>query len=348
MDSISRGNEFYEKNVDTEGAYPVDDTIEYDLDDEQEAFVKIKTKHSPSARTKSAKKASYESNADVQRWLKLQAPEDGGIKPAFNPTFLASQRDAPWILSSLTQFYEEDLITDVLHMVKSGKEASVYCCAAHPSTGMEYLAAKVYRPRMFRSLRNDAIYRESRVQHDREGRVIRDDRGRRGLKRKNEQGRAAQVSSWIEYEFETQILLHRNGVRVPAPISQMGNAVLMEYIGAVNESAPLLHEVTLEQEEAGPLFENIMHDIEVCLACGRIHGDLSEYNILYWQGSVILIDFAQAVDPGYNQQAGFTLFLRDIERICRYFARSSVSADATALATDIWTRYMGSMNDYSW
>lgn len=347
MDSISGENEFYEKNVDAEGAYFVDDTIEYDLDDEQEAFVKIKAKRNLSSRTKPVKKASYEGNADVQRWLKLQAGEDSGVKPAFNPTFLASQRDGPWILSSLTQFYEEDLITDVLHMVKSGKEASVYCCAAHPSTGMEYLAAKVYRPRMFRSLKNDAIYRESRVQHNVEGRVIRDDRGRRGLKRKNEQGRAAQVSSWIDYEFETQRVLYRNRVRVPAPVSQMGNAVLMEYIGDVNEPAPLLREVTLEQEEARPIFENIMHDIEVCLACGRIHGDLSEYNILYWQGSVILIDFAQAVDPGYNQQAGFTLFLRDIERVCRYFSRYGVTADAMTLAADIWTRYMGPISDYS-
>jgi RIO kinase 1 len=347
MDTISRENESYEKNMHAEGAFVVDDTIEYDLEDEQEAFVKIKAKRNTSSRTKSTKKASYESNADVQRWLKLQAGEDSGVKPAFNPTFLASQRDGPWILSSLTQFYEEDLITDVVHMVKSGKEASVYCCAAHPSTGKEYLAAKVYRPRMFRSLRNDTIYRESRVQHNAEGRVIRDDRGRRGLKRKTEQGRASQVSSWITYEFETQRLLHRNGSRVPEPISQMGNAVLMEYIGDVNEPAPLLREVILEKEEAIRLFEDIIHDIELCLACGRIHGDLSEYNILYWQDSIVLIDFAQAVDPGHNQQAGFTLFLRDVERICRYFARSGVSADATTLATDIWTRYMGPMSDYS-
>lgn len=150
----------------------MDDTIDYDLDDEQEAFVKIRAKRHSSSRTKPAKKASYESSVDVQRWLKLQAGEESDAKPPFNPTFLASQRDGPWILSSLSQFYEEDLITDVVHMVKSGKEASVYCCTAHPSTGREYLAAKVYRPRMFRSLKNDAIYRENRMQRNGEGQVI--------------------------------------------------------------------------------------------------------------------------------------------------------------------------------
>src|SRR5215469_7320816 len=106
-------------------------------------------------------KTSYESNADVQRWLEEQSLEGGG-KPEFNPTFLAGQRDRPWILSSLSQFYEQDLITDVLRVIKSGKEATVYCCAADPSTSRQLLAAKVYRPRMFRSLKNDAVYRKSR------------------------------------------------------------------------------------------------------------------------------------------------------------------------------------------
>mgnify|MGYP000925870685 CR=1 FL=1 len=55
-----------------------------------------------------------------------------------------------------------NIITDVLHQVKGGKEATVYCCAAHPSTGVDLIAAKVYRPREFRQLRNDAQYRQGR------------------------------------------------------------------------------------------------------------------------------------------------------------------------------------------
>src|SRR5579862_7878606 len=158
---VSRNNEYDPEND--------------ELDDyQEEAFVKIKTQRT--IQSKRGKKTSFEHNAEVQRWLKEQTTEDSGIRPRFNPTFLASQRDGPWILSSLIQFYEEDLITDVLHVVRSGKEASVYCCTAHPATGADYLAAKVYRPRMFRSLKNDAVYRQSRLQHDREGRVVRNAR----------------------------------------------------------------------------------------------------------------------------------------------------------------------------
>jgi RIO kinase 1 len=284
-------------------------------------------------------KTSFESNAEVQRWLQQQGVEESGVKPPFHPTFLAHQRDRPWVLSSLTQFYEDDLITDVLHMVKSGKEATVYCCAAHPRTGLEYVAAKVYRPRMFRSLKNDAMYRQSRVVRDDEGHQAFGRRARLHAERKSEKGRSVQVAHWIGYEFETQQLLYDAGSDVPRPLAQAGNAVLMEYIGVPGEAAPLLRTVDLAPEEAQPLFERILRNVELWLAYDRIHGDLSAYNMLYWQGGVTIIDFAQAVQPAYNY-AVFSLLARDIERVCQYFARYGLEADAAALATELWGRYL--------
>ncbi|HEV2654056.1 MAG TPA: RIO1 family regulatory kinase/ATPase, partial [Ktedonobacteraceae bacterium] len=220
-------------------------------------------------------------------------------------------------------------------------EATVYCCAAHPSTGVQYLAAKIYRPRMFRSLRNDAIYRFSRVQRDEQGQAEHGN-SRRGsaATRKTEKGRAAQVSSWIEYEYQTQRLLSAHGADVPRPFAQIGNAVLMEYIGAAGDPAPRLSDVLLEQEEVQPLFECILHNIELALVYGRIHGDLSAYNVLYWQGNVTVIDFAQAVDPYHNSDV-FSLLARDVERVCQYFAGYGESYDARALARQIWSRHMG-------
>lgn len=314
-----------------------------DFDEEDEKIerfrpMKMKKRRGAAGVHKPPPKESYEAHAEVQRWLKEQALEDDRVKPAFKPAFLASRRDAPWILSSLEHFYEEDLITDVLHAVSSGKEASVYCCAAHPATGAEYLAAKVYRPRMFRSLKNDAIYRQSRLQRDREGRVVRNVRRFDG----GNKGRALQVKSWIEYEFETQRLLYEGGANVPRPVSQIGNAVLMEYIGDVGDPAPLLKEVRLTWREARTLFDCAMHNIRLFLACNRIHGDLSEFNILYWQGNISVIDFAQAVDPRQNP-AVFSLLLRDVERVCNYFARYGVSADACELAQEMWNAQVGAL-----
>ena len=83
-----------------------------------------------------------------------------------------------------------------------------------------------------------------------------------------------------------------------------------------------------------------MDDIALCLANDRIHGDLSEYNILYWRGTLSIIDFAQAVDPHQNPEV-YPLLLRDIERVCTYFARYGIDADADALASEIWTQQQG-------
>ncbi len=294
---------------------------------------------------KPTKKASYESSSAVQRWLQQQSYDVQQPVSSFQPSMLLARRDAQWILSSLEPFYNQHLITDVLHEAHSGKEATVYCCKAHPSTGVEYLAAKIYRPRMFRSLRNDAVYRYSRVQRDEQGQAEHGN-SRRGsaATRKTERGRAAQVASWIDYEFQTQRLLHYHGANVPRPFAQIGNAVLMEYIGAEGEPAPRLSDVLLEEAEAQPLFDCILHNIELALEHGRIHGDLSEYNVLYWQWAVTLIDFAQAVDPYHNSDV-FSLFLRDIERTGQYFAQYGVNCCVNTLAREIWTRHMGPIPD---
>jgi serine/threonine-protein kinase RIO1 len=84
------------------------------------------------------------------------------------------------VQEALEHFFTEGLITGVLHVVKSGKEATVYCCQAHHSTGVELLAAKVYRSRSHRGFKNDAIYQE--------GRLIRDGHVRRAVQNKSRFG----------------------------------------------------------------------------------------------------------------------------------------------------------------
>jgi RIO kinase 1 len=309
--------------------------------DARERYLLRKASH-----VKPTKKTSYEGSSSVQRWLKQQAydtePEAAqNLEPSFQPTFLAGRRDAPWILSSLTPLYDQKLITDVVYEVSSGKEATVFCCTAHPDTDQAYLAAKIYRPRMFRSLRNDAVYRYSRVQRDEQGQAEHGN-SRRGsaATRKTERGRAAQVASWIDYEYQTQRLLYGHGADVPRPYAQVGNAVLMEYIGDENGPAPRLGGAQFEPDEAREHLETILRNIELALIHGRIHGDLSEHNILYWESKVTLIDFAQAVDPYHNSDV-FSLFARDVERVCQFFVRFGIKRNPHALAREIWARHMG-------
>jgi RIO kinase 1 len=231
----------------------------------------------------------------------------------------------------LAPFFGEGLITDVLGEVKSGKEGTVYCCRAAPSSGLTLLAAKVYRPRGQRNFKNDAIYRE--------GIVIRNGHDRRAVKRKSDWGREFQFGSWLAHEHEVLTLLYEAGADVPRPIRLAGNALLMEYIGDHGGAAPALAQVRLADREVRPLYERVLGNIELLLRLDWVHGDLSPYNILYHQGRITLIDFPQAVDPRANHNA-LDLLSRDLENVSRYFGRYGVQSNSERMAQHLWGRFL--------
>jgi len=233
-------------------------------------------------------------------------------------------------VAALETFLEEEWITRVLHVVKSGKEATVYCCEASPSSGSNLVAAKVYRPRRGRGFQNDAVYHE--------GRAILDSRVRRAVQNKTRRGREFQFNMWVGHEWETLSTLHAAGADVPRPLATEGDAILMEYLGDADGAAAPLYAADLRRDEARPLFERIMENVELFLSRNLVHGDLSPFNILYWRGTAWIIDFPQAVDPRFNRN-GFELLLRDIEHVCDYFAAYGVRAHPQRLARDLWDRF---------
>jgi RIO kinase 1 len=256
----------------------------------------------------------------------------------FNFTYKASRHEQQWLSQVLDSFYQDSLIRDVLSMVKGGKEANVYCCQGHPKIGLDLLAAKVYRPRLLRNLKNDSIYKEGQAVLGDDGKSLhplRDHRALRALYKKTRFGDELSIISWIEYEYQTLRMLHAHGADVPIPVAQNGNAILMEFIGEVGNPAAILQSITLQINEAQPLFERIMQNVELMLAHRRVHADLSAYNVLYWEGKITIIDFPQVVNPESNP-LGFNLLKRDIERICQYFGRYGLDENPETLARQLW------------
>ncbi|MEM7031955.1 MAG: RIO1 family regulatory kinase/ATPase [Chloroflexota bacterium] len=230
------------------------------------------------------------------------------------------------IQMAFDNLFEDGLITELNYTVKSGKEATVFCCKAGDTLDDEYVAVKVYRPRQFRSFKNDNSYQAGRVK---------DKRMRKAFKKKTRKWHQYQEVSWVSEEFETMCLLYTAGVNIPRPYDCAHGAIIMEYLGDEDGPAIQLKDVRLDQRQAQPLFDALIRDIALALACNRIHADLSPFNILYWNGSLVIIDFPQAVDP-YSNSNAFTMFARDIDNVCAYFNRYGVDADAYFLARRLW------------
>ena len=142
-------------------------------------------------------------------------------------------------------------------------------------------------------------------------------------------------ASWIEHELSSLKKLHAAGADVPEPFASARNAILMTYIGDEYVTAPTLNTVKLKPREADRLLERVLHNVRIMLANNMVHGDLSAYNILYWNGEITIIDFPQVVNPYFNRSAG-EFFKRDIHRICEYFSRQGVKVNADQLTTDLW------------
>ncbi|HLK59345.1 MAG TPA: RIO1 family regulatory kinase/ATPase [Chthonomonadaceae bacterium] len=258
----------------------------------------------------------------------------------FETTYKPSRFERGWLHSSLETFYQQSFLRDVLYRVKGGKEATVYCGQGEFASGEDLIAVKVYRPREFRNLRNDAMYREGRPILTADGRAAKktDSRLMRAVGKKTEFGVQVTHTSWLMYEYTTLDTLYRAGGAVPRPISSGENAILMTYQGDAQAAAPTLSEVHLDPDEAEPLFHEVVRNIELMLQQEMIHGDLSAYNILYWQGKITLIDFPQVTHLRSNANARFIL-QRDILRVCEYFIHHGVNCDPTAIMEKFWKQY---------
>lgn len=264
-------------------------------------------------------------------------PEDAATS-AFNPTFSSSRYERTWILTYLGPFYDKQQISDVLRKVKGGKEANVYCCAGGPALGPGLVAAKVYRPRQFRNLRNDALYRQGREILGPRGQPLRDRRALHAVLMGTRQGKEMQHTSWLAHEYASLQTLYAAGVRVPKPLAFANNTILMEYFGELAAPAPTLRAVKLKRGEARVLLGALLADVATMLACGRVHADLSAFNVLYWRGDYRIIDFPQSVDPDVHPSA-YPLFQRDVARLCSYFTRYDIVVDAAELAADLWAQH---------
>lgn len=307
---------------------------EYDEIENNFRIRNVKDQRRDIVRSKPPRKKTPDLPADIAIQMAEQADDLASLELTYN----ASRHERVWIVDALKDFFDQRWLEDVLRLVKGGKEANVYQCTAHSSVqglAEPYLAAKIYRPRRFRNLKNDHLYRESRADLDENGNLITDGGKLHAIAKRTEFGRELSHTSWIEYEVKTIQRLHAAGADVPRVFASEHNAILMSFIGDSERAAPILHGIRLGAPEARQLFDRVIHNIELMLAFDCIHGDLSAFNILYMDGEITLIDFPQAIDPHINRNA-YWIFQRDVTRICEYFSRQGVKSNPGMLAAGMW------------
>ncbi len=149
------------------------------------------------------------------------------------------------------------------------------------------------------------------------------------------------VFAWTQREYRNILKARELGVAVPRPLEILDNILLLEYIGdpTSSEIAPKLKDLdykSMNRDDLRELYNDVVQNMIKLHDGGLVHGDLSEFNILYHDGQVIFIDFSQATTEKSSDYK--ELLDRDVRNIVTFFKRKGLSVTESDLKNTIFKR----------
>jgi len=127
---------------------------------------------------------------------------------------------------------------------------------------------------------------------------------------------------WASKEFKNLKRAYKAGLSVPEPIYVKNNVLIMDYIGFESIPAPKLKDIKTPKNPI-KLLNEILSFIKILYQkANLVHGDLSEFNILYHNQKPVVIDISQAVTIHHPKAEVF--LVRDITNIFNYFEKIGV------------------------
>ncbi|KAG8907703.1 protein kinase rio1 [Tulasnella sp. 403] len=187
----------------------------------------------------------------------------------------------------------------------TSEQANVY----HAFTpDRKHLAVKIYKTSIL-------------VFKDRDRYVTGEFRFRRGYARKNPR---KMVRLWAEKEMRNLKRLTSANVRCPEPIEVRENVLVMGFLGSEDGwASPRLKDATIAASEMTNLYIEILVAMRrMYHSCKLVHADLSEYNVLYHNGHLYIIDVSQSVE--HDHPHAFDFLRSDITNIEEFWGKRDV------------------------
>jgi len=207
----------------------------------------------------------------------------------------------------LFRLLDRDYINKIHGCVSTGKEANVYHADLGPGSGeleMQEAAIKIYKTSIL-------------VFKDRERYITGEWRYRRGYNKHNPR---QMVALWAEKECRNLRRIRKAGIPSPQPILLRKHVLMMEFIGHDGHAAPRLKDADLSNRKLISAYHQcLLYSRILFQDCRLVHGDLSEYNLLWYKGKVYFIDVSQSVE---HDHPNALVFLRkDLENISKFFEK---------------------------
>ena len=223
----------------------------------------------------------------------------------------------PRISRIIEKYKKRGQITEFNGCVATGKEANVYHAKGRGVKDEEEgidpnreLAIKIYKTSIL-------------IFKDRERYITGEFRFRNGYCKSNPR---KMVAVWCEKEMRNLKRIRQKGIKCPEPFAFKSNLIMMEFIGKDGVAAPRLKDTLNEFENVEEFDDCYIQIMEIMKkmyqSCKLVHSDFSEYNLLYYNKEVYVIDLAQAVEENHPN-ADFFL-KRDIHNMNEFFTKNSL------------------------
>jgi len=222
--------------------------------------------------------------------------------------------------------------------LKSGKEAEIFLVERRFASGPRLLAHKRYRPRypVKDQLRNEGFSNSTVYRGDsiyKAGWFLRT-RDKRAVMGGTRYGHELAGRLWPMQEWTMLRRAWEAGASVPYPVEQTDHGLLMEFIGDDSQAAPKVGEARLSPAELTSAWDQVVDNLRALTVAGLVHADLSVYNLLWWEGRLIVIDLPQAVEFTTNTDA-YDLLHRDLTNVGEWFTRRGADVDVEGLYAEL-------------
>lgn len=219
----------------------------------------------------------------------------------------------------LLQMINRNVVSEVNGCLSTGKEANVYHALSIPQEeGSEAAVVPLHRA--------IKVYKTSiLVFKDRDKYVTGEYRFRQGYSKSNNR---AMVKVWAEKEMRNLKRIHASGIPCPEPVQLRLHVLVMGFLGDKKGiPAPRLKDVELVGSDIEArwrlLYLQLLGYMRILYqTCRLVHADLSEYNILYHNEKLWLIDVSQSVEHDHPRSLEFLRM--DVKNVSDFFRRQGV------------------------
>ena len=196
--------------------------------------------------------------------------------------------------------------------LSTGKEANVYYAKAGTQALVEDDIAGAPQEYAIKIYKTSIL-----VFKDRDKYVTGEHRWRKGYCKSNPR---KMVKTWAEKEMRNYRRIWNAGIPCPRPLLLQQHVLLMEFLGHEGWPSPRLKDAVLTEKRIREAYVQCVRILRhLFQRCRLVHGDLSEYNLLWHDQRVFVIDVSQSVET--DHPAALDFLRKDIANVNDFFRK---------------------------